>query len=99
METETVDELAAGTGGVWKVTTQGSEHVWNLDASTYTRIPGAASLSDGFDYDNVAHKITRVDIYPKVGGVARVWLDDPDNPLEIEQFRQSSTVAKIERVG
>ncbi|TXH08382.1 MAG: hypothetical protein E6R04_11085 [Spirochaetes bacterium] len=96
---DTVDELTAAMAGIWKVTTQGSEHIWNLDAGTYLRSPGAASLSGAFDYDNVAHKITRVDIYPEVEGYFRVWFDDPLNPMEREQWRQSSTIVRIERVG
>lgn len=42
--TETVTELTAADTGVWWVhTTGGTVHVWNLDAGTLLRAPGAGS--------------------------------------------------------
>ena len=38
---ETVTELTPGMGGRWLVTTRGSQHVFDLNTMTYTRIPGA----------------------------------------------------------
>lgn len=96
---DAVDELTADMRGVWTVTTQGSQHIWDMDAGTYLRSPGKESLSGSFNYDNVAHKITRVDIYPKVDGFFRVWFDDLVSPLTREQWRQSSTIVRIARVG
>lgn len=95
---ETVTELTAGMGGTWLVTTQGSEHVWNLDDMTYMRIPGVHSLAGAFSHDGEAHPITRIGRYPRVGDVSVVWFDDPDNPLTRELFRQSSTIVSIERI-
>lgn len=42
---EKVDELADGMRGRWVVASQGSTHLWDLDALTYTRRPGPTSPS------------------------------------------------------
>lgn len=91
-----VDSLSHGIGGRWFVTTQGSEHVWDLDAMTYRRIPGVGRGQ--FDYDNETHPISRVDFWPEVGSFFRVWYDDPHDPHYVEQFRQSTAVRSIERL-
>ncbi|HYB39743.1 MAG TPA: hypothetical protein VEF72_31185 [Mycobacterium sp.] len=94
---QTVDELRAEMGGRWLVRSRGSSHIWDLDQGTYERRPGAASLSGAFDYDGVPHSITRVEQWPKVGSKSLVWFDDPRRPLDVEQFRRSSTIVRIER--
>lgn len=95
---DTVEALTPDMRGVWKVTTQGSTHHWDMDNRRYTRFPGEHSLSGAFDYDREPQPITRVDLYPKVGSFFRVWYDDPEFPDRIEQFRQSSEITRIERV-
>jgi hypothetical protein len=80
------------------VTTQGSTHLWDMDAGTYTRFPGEHSLAGGFDYDREPQPITRVDRYPVVGSYFLVWFDDPADPEHVEQFRRSSGIERIERV-
>ena len=55
-------------GGRWLVTTQGSTHLWDLDAMTYSRRPGPNSLSGGFAWDQQAMPITKVLRWPAVGG-------------------------------
>jgi hypothetical protein len=69
-----------------------------MDNRTYTRFPGAASLSGAFDYDGEPQRITRVDRYPEVGSYFLVWFDDPADPERREQFRRSSVIERIERV-
>lgn len=94
---DTVEELTAESTGAWLVTTQGTTHIWDMDNRTYERRPGPTTRAGAFEFDGAPQPITHVDIYPKVGGVARVWFDDPADPYR-ELFRQSSTVARIERV-
>jgi hypothetical protein len=102
METEigsTVEQLTADLSRRWLVTTQGSTHIWDMNSRTYMRIPGEASRVGSFDYDGTAHRITRVDRYPKVGSFSVVWFDDPLDPTWMEQFRQSSEITRIERIS
>ncbi|MEB0003691.1 hypothetical protein QN357_12205 [Cryobacterium sp. RTC2.1] len=40
-EPQEVTSLAGDEGGVWRVVTQGSSHILDLDAKTVTRIPGS----------------------------------------------------------
>jgi hypothetical protein len=95
---DTVEVLTPDMRGVWRVTTQGSTHLWDMDARTYTRFPCEHSLSGGFDYDCEPQPITRVDRYPEVGSFFLVWIDDPADPERVEQFRRSSVITRIERV-
>ena len=83
---ENVDELAGGMRGTWVVASQGSTHLWDLDALTYMRRPGPASPSGAFDYDGIAHRITGVTRWPRVGDQSLVWFDDPASPFDTEQF-------------
>lgn len=94
---ETVDALSAEMRGRWVVASQGSTHLWDLDALTYTRCPGPASPSGAFDYDDIAHRITRVSRWPRVGDQSLVWFDDPASPFDTEQFRRSSVIVSITR--
>lgn len=95
---DTVEEITEDMRDVWKVTTQGSEHIWDMNNRTYMRLPGKESRAGTFSHDGEAQPITHVDLYPKVGGFSRVWFDDPDFPEHVELFRQSSTITRIERV-
>lgn len=92
-----VTALTAEMRGRWIVTSQGSTHLWDLDALTYTRRPGPASPSGSFDYDGIAHRITRVTRWPRVGDQSLVWFDDPASPFDTEQFRRSSVIVSITR--
>lgn len=94
---ETVGELTAGMRGRWVVASQGSTHLWDLDALTFTRRSGPASPSGAFDYDGIAHRITRVSRWPRVGDQSLVWFDDPASPFDTEQFRRSSVIVSITR--
>ncbi len=94
---ETIDELTPDMRR-WLVTSQGSTHLWDLDAFTYERRPGPHSPSGSFDHDEQPHRITRVHSWPKVGGQSFVFYDDLHNPWEVEQFRHSSVITRIERL-
>lgn len=98
-QTETVTELTHEMGGVWLVTTQGSQHVWGMDAMTYKRIPGAESLAGAFLGDGEAHRIYAVKRYPVVGYGFYVLFDHPLDPCGSTMFNQSSEVVRIERIG
>lgn len=96
---ENVDELTADMRGRWVVTTKGSKHIWDLDAMTYTRLPGPDSTAGSMLHDNIAHRITRVDRWPRVGSYSLVWFDDPDWPqAPFEHWRKSSTIRSIEPI-
>lgn len=92
-----VDQLTADDTGQWLVTTLGSRHVWDLDAGTYQRIPGATRAS--FDWDKAVVRLTRVERWPAVGSTSFIWFDDPALPDLVEQWRQSSTIVSIEAIN
>lgn len=93
-----VQELIPGMGGRWLVVTQGSSHVWDLDAKTYTRIPGPASVSGSFAFDLQSVAISRVERWPRVGSTSLVFYDDPAHPDDVEQWRQSSQIVSITQI-
>ena len=82
-------------GGSWHPRDLRTCGTW--DAMTYTRRPGPASPSGAFDYDGIAHRITRVTRWPRVGDQSLVWFDDPASPFDTEQFRRSSVIVSITR--
>jgi len=88
-----VSELTPQCTGTWLVTTQGSEHVWDLDAMTYRRLPGRGRGQ--FALDGVEVRITRVDRWPVLGGTSLIWFDDPEHPERLEHWRQSSRIVSI----
>lgn len=93
---EEVETLEGRTSGIWLVTTQGSRHLWDLEAMTYTRLPGRSSSS--FSYDGEPRRITRVERWPTVDDYSVVFYDDPHSPFTREQWRSSSTIRSIERL-
>jgi hypothetical protein len=97
-EAETVEELTAESTGRWLVTTQGTRHIWDLDAMTYARFPGAESLRGSCLADAEDLPILKVLRWPKVGDTAEVLCGNPDTP-DLWHWRRSSTVARIERIG
>ena len=94
-----VAALAPGMGGCWLVETQGSTHVWDLDAMTYTRMPGPRSRSGSFDYDNQPMPITHVERWPHVGSTSLVFFDDPNEPDRAEHWRRSSHIVSITEIA
>lgn len=83
-----VEEITAEDTGKFLITTQGSQHIWDNDERTWTRLQ-----RDGLnkmDHDGRKVRIQRVKRFPKVGGVFYIWFED--------QWHQSSTIRKIERI-
>lgn len=94
-----VEQLVPGMKDRWLVASQGSFHLWDLDAMTYSRVPGPSSPSGPFALDLRILLITRVDSWPRVGSRSLVWFDDPADPGGVEQWRQSSRIVSITEVG
>jgi hypothetical protein len=91
---QSIDETSKGR---YLVTTQGSQHIWDLDVMTYQRLPGSSSAA--FAHDTSELQITSVERWPEVGRTSLVWFDDPAHPQLLEHWRQSSTIATIELLG
>lgn len=81
--------------GRWLITTQGSQHVLDVDEQTYQRLPGRGR--SGFAHDQRTVPFSRVEQRPAVGSAFVLWFDDPDSPDEIVYWRRSSTIRAIER--
>jgi hypothetical protein len=93
-----VDALTSEMNGSWLVKTQSSEHIWNLDHMTYTRLPGSRSRSGAFAFDQRPMAITRVERWPRVGSSSLLWYDDPTDPDHTEHWRQSSGIISINEI-
>ncbi len=88
-----VSSLAPGTAGRWLVRSHNTTHMLDLDAHTYERRPGPASQR--FLHDGVPVRLTRVEVWPTVGGRMLIWFDDPDTPDLLEHWRLCSTIRGI----
>jgi len=75
---QTADRLGPDGTGRWLVTTGGRQHLWDLDAGTYRRLPGPGRGS--FDYDGKLLTLTRIERWPAVGKTFFIWFDDPSAP-------------------
>lgn len=95
LDMESEDALTAEMTGKWLVTTQGTEHIWDLDRRTYTRRPTAASKSGAMAFDGEPRRIGRVQRWPVVGDRSWVWYD---SGYAMEEYRISSTIVSIERM-
>jgi hypothetical protein len=93
-----VDALTPGINGSWLVKTQGSDHIWNLDHETYTRIPQSHSRSGAFAFDHQPMSITRVERWPRIGSTSLLWYNDPTDSDLTEHWRQSSSVVSITEI-
>jgi hypothetical protein len=82
-------------GGRWEVRARSSRHIWDLDAMTYTRLPGLDSTP--MPYDGVPVPMTRVERWPAVGKQTLLFFDDPDDPT-LEHWRICSTIRAIVRL-
>ena len=96
LKRQSVNQLSPGDTGVWLITTQGSTHTLDLANGTYARHPGEGR--DLHAHDETVVIWSRIETWPQVGGVMKVWYDDPDRPLEISQWRQTYTIKTIERI-
>jgi hypothetical protein len=90
---ENVEILDPTATGRWLIHSRDSVHVLDLDAWTYERRPGATSQR--FAHDNTVVALTRVEVWPRVGGRMLVWFDDPDAPDLLEHFRLCSRIRAI----
>ena len=94
-----VAALTPGMTGRWLVTTQGSRHIWDLDAMTHTRLPGASSPSGSFRFDGRPVPISHVENWPAVGCRSLIWFDDPTDPDLWIHRRLSSMIASIQHIA
>lgn len=92
LEEARVEQLTAQMTGRWEVRTRSARHVWDLDALTYTRLPGERSTA--MAHDGQPMTITRVGRWPAVGGQSLVFFDEPTDPT-LEHWRICSTIRTI----
>lgn len=97
MAKRVVDALTPKMTGRWRVSTQHSEHVWDLDHGTYMRMPSEASNLYSRD-DNVVVRIAEVKEWPRVGCCSELVYDDLEMPDTFSQWRRSSRIVSIERM-
>lgn len=90
-----VNELDGTEGGIWRVWTQGSSYVFDLNAMTVTRHPGPSS---GRTVNDTTRQIRTID-HCKVGE-GGYWTMSAGGLLDqIEAYWQASTVIRsIERM-
>ncbi|MEX1078022.1 MAG: hypothetical protein WED09_02810 [Homoserinimonas sp.] len=90
-----VDRLTGTEGGRWRIWTQGSTHVMDLDAMTVTRHPGPTSGPTINDTARQIHTIHQCQV-----GEGGYWTMSAGGVLsEIEAYWQTTTpISKIERI-
>lgn len=93
----TAARLGPDDRGRWLITTQTSQHVLDLDAGTWQRLPGQDAPT--FRYDLTPLCWTRLDLWPAVGGAMLVCFDVQDGMFTVEHWRLSSPIRSIERLS
>jgi hypothetical protein len=91
-ETSMLDPASTGR---WLVLSRGTVHVLDLGVGTYERRPGPTGQA--FAYDNQPLPLTRIEVWPQVGGRMIVWFDDPDSSQALEHYRVCSRIRSIVR--
>lgn len=89
------DKLDAEMTGKWKIVTQGSEHVWDLDEMTWVR--SQKSGLNPMHYDGKAMELQQVVVWPEVGGCFLVWCREVRHAVS-PTWHRSSTIKSIEKV-
>lgn len=87
------ESLDPTSTGRWRIRAQGTTHVLDLDAGTYERRPRPTSRR--FEHDDTVVTLTRVEVWPHVGGRMMVWFDDPCAPELLEHWRVCSRIQSI----
>lgn len=87
--------IGPSSKGTWMVHTHTSDHRWDLDHHTYTRLPGPAATA--MPHDGQALAILDVQIWPEVGSVSYILCQEPDDPAT-ELWRISAPITSIQRV-
>jgi hypothetical protein len=86
------ERLSPSNRGRWRITTQGSEHVWDLDAMTATRHHVDGLNPFPID-DRTMHNVT-VHRWPVVGDVFQIEYTEQPQSMRTERL-QSSTIRSI----
>lgn len=94
---ETVDELGPEDSGRWVVVTEQSMYVLDLDERTVSRRPMSSMVH--MPHDSGIQRLTRVEVWPKVGEAFFFWFDDPQHPDQVEHWRISTRIVTIGRLG
>lgn len=91
-----VDALPAEATGCWVVRTVHTTHLFDLDDTAYTRLPGPGRRE--MPHDGTWLRLLRFGIRPTVGASFLLFVDDPDPAVAafFEFWRVSSTVVSIE---
>ena len=84
-----------GHKGAWRITTQGSVHIWNLDDMTWVRqqVDGLNPMAK----DGKPVHLIEVVRWPEVGGTFYVLCSERPQAMRHE-WHQSSTIRAIEEV-
>lgn len=88
-----VETLGPDSVGRWLVRSRGSAHIFDLDAGTYSRRPGAGHAR--FRHDGHVVRLTRVERWPTLGEPFFIWVDDHEHPAALEHWHQSSPILSI----
>ena len=92
-EPQEVTSLAGDERGVWRVVTQGSSHILDLDAKTVTRIPGPGRPAT---FNDVTRPLRTLEAC-SVGESGR-WTMMSDDEMTDFYWHVTSQIRRIERV-
>jgi hypothetical protein len=89
-----IKQIAAKAKGKYRITTQGSTHLWDMDEMTWVREQQDGLNVMGHDYQKVF--IVHVIRMPAVNGTFEInWVDSPAGEW---MWHRSSLIKKIEEV-
>lgn len=91
-----VDELTGSETGQWRVFTRDSIHVFDFDARTVKRVPGASAIPGGNDQPRLLRSIELCKV-----GQRGFWTMHTDawSPTIDYVWHSSSVVRRIERLS
>jgi hypothetical protein len=75
------------------VRSRNSEHIFDLDARTYSRQPGVGH--GRYVHDGHTVRLTVVERWPRVGETFFIWVDDHEYPGALEHWHQSAPIVSI----
>ena len=88
-------KLDADSTGKWRIVTQGSEHLWDLDERTWVRTQ--RSGLNRMSYDGKVRELHQIVVWPEVDGHFLVWCREHRHAVS-PTWHRSSTIKSIEKV-
>jgi hypothetical protein len=91
-----IKQLKADAKGKYLITTQGSQHLWDMDQEPWTWVRMQKDGLNPMYFDERTQYIRIIEAMPAVGGTFRIWWSE--TPDGMVTWHISSIIVKIEKV-